>query len=259
MSSSLNSVLIVCKYILEDTCSKEVCRQCNSRHHTLLHFDKQHQHYDARSVNNNPPTNGKGPSTNNKLTANEQNSAPTEVNTYCTFKGKPQNQVLLATAIVELRNKSGRYIPCRALLDSASQSHFITERCVQRLRLSKTQTHSSIQGIINSSAVANHCVSIHMRSRHTDWHDSLNCAVLSDITGTTPATKLDTSSWGIPTDIKLADENFNLPGDTDLLLGADLFYEMLRSGKRTRPGYPVLQETVLGSTLSGTTPVITSQ
>jgi len=98
-----------------------------------------------------------------------------------------------------------------------------------------------------------------MRSRHTDWHNSLNCAVLSNITGTTPATKLDTSSWKLPTDVQLADETFNLPGDIDLLIGADLFYEMLRSGRRTRPGHPVLQETVLGWTLSGTTPVIASQ
>jgi len=85
-----------------------------------------------------------------------------------------------------------------------------------------------------------------MRSRHIDWHDSLNCAVLSDITGTKPAAKLDTSRWKIPTDIKLADENFNIPGDTDLLLGADLFYKMLDSGRRTPPNYPVLQEKVLG-------------
>jgi diphosphomevalonate decarboxylase len=98
-----------------------------------------------------------------------------------------------------------------------------------------------------------------MRSRHTDWHNSLNCAVLSNITGTTPATKLDISSWNIPTDIKLADENFNLPGDIDLLIGAYLFYEILQSGRRTRPGHPVLQEAVLGWTLSGKTPVITSQ
>ena len=85
-----------------------------------------------------------------------------------------------------------------------------------------------------------------MRSRHTDCNDSLNCEVLSDITGTTQATKLDTSSWKIPTDNKLAEENFNLPGDIDLLLGADFFYEMLRSCRRTCPRYPVLQETLLG-------------
>ena len=57
---------------------------------------------------------------------------------------KQKNHFLLATAIVEFLNKSGQYVPCRALLDSASQSHVITERCVQRLRLSRTQTHAQI-------------------------------------------------------------------------------------------------------------------
>jgi len=98
-----------------------------------------------------------------------------------------------------------------------------------------------------------------MKSRHTDWHDSLNCAVLSDITGTTPATKLDTSKWKIPTDIKLADETFKIPGDIDLLLEADLFYEILESGRRPRPNFPVLQETFLGWTLCGKIPVVISQ
>ena len=81
----------------------------------------------------------------------------------------------------------------------------------------------------NSSAVANHSVSIHMRSRHTDWHDSLKCAVWSDITVRTTANKLDTTSWKVPTHMKQADENYNIPGDIDLLLRADIFYEMPRS------------------------------
>jgi len=98
-----------------------------------------------------------------------------------------------------------------------------------------------------------------MRSRHTDWHDSLNCSVLPDITGTTPATKLGTSEWKLPTYIKLAYETFNIPGDIDLLLGADFFYEILESCRRTRPNFPVLQETVLRWTLSGKIPVVKSQ
>jgi len=80
------------------------------------------------------------------------------------------------------------------------------------------------------------------------------------ITGTTPSSKLDISTWKIAKDIKLADEQFDQPGGIDLLIGADLFYEMLRSGRRTRPGnYPVLQETVLGWTLSGRTPATATQ
>jgi len=70
----------------------------------------------------------------------------------------------------------------------------------------------------------------------------------------TPATKLNTTDWKIPMDIKLADEHFYQPGNIDLLIGADLFYEISRPGRRTRPGLPVLQETVLGWTAAGRTP-----
>jgi len=58
----------------------------------------------------------------------------------------------------------------------------------------------------------------------------------------------------------LAGELFDQPGGIDLLIGADLFYEMLRSDRRARPGnYPVLQEAVLGWILSGRTPATTTQ
>jgi hypothetical protein len=164
---------------------------------------------------------------------------------------------LLATAIVEVKNKAGQYIPCRALLDSASQSHCITERCVQRLKLSRIQTHAFIQGISNVNTAAHHSVSIYLRSRHSDWHTTLDCAILSNITGTTPSTKLDTTNWKLPKDIKLADEQFDQPGSIDLLIGADI-YEILRSGRHTRSSnLPVLQETVLGWTISGRTPAPT--
>ena len=77
---------------------------------------------------------------------------------------------------------------------------------------------------------------------------------MSHNTGTTPTTKLDTSTWKIPKDIKLADANYFQTGGIDLVIGADLFNEMLRSGN-----YPRLQETVLGWTLSGRTPNTTTQ
>ena len=135
------------------TCSKQVCCQCHKRHHTLLHIDRQNQLInDKASATNGPPADARG-------------SPTAEVNTYCSFKGKPRNHVLLATAIVEVRNKSGQYIPCRASFDSASQLHFITERCVQCLRLLRTQTHASTQGISNINTATHHSVSIHLRSR----------------------------------------------------------------------------------------------
>ena len=161
---------------------------------------------------------------------------------------------------MEIQKKFGQYIPCRALLDNASQPHFITEGFVQRLKLFRTQTHALIQGISCVNTEAYHIVSIHLRTRHTDWHTTLVCAILSHITSTTPSTKLDKSTWKIPKDINLADKQFNPPGGIDLLIAAYLFYVTLRSDRRTRPdNYPVLQAIVLGWTLTGRTPSTITQ
>jgi len=142
------------------TCSKQVCRQCQKRYHTLLHMDRQNQSInDKRSATNDP--------------ADARGSLTAEVNTYFSYMGKTRNQILLATAIVEFQKKSGQYVPCRALLDSVSQSHFITERCVEHLMLSRTQTHAKIQGISSVNTKTYHSVPLHLRSRHAGWHTTL--------------------------------------------------------------------------------------
>ena len=106
-------------------------------------------------------------------------------------------------------------------------------------------------GISSENSEIYNSVSIHLRSRHTDWHTTLNCAMISHITGTYQSTKLDVSRWKFPKYIKMADEEFDQTGFIDLLIGADFFYEMLRSHIRTSHGnYPVRQVRVLGWTLS---------
>ena len=71
----------------------------------------------------------KGSTSNKNLPAETRGSTTAEGNTYGSYKSKPRNHMLLATAIVEVQNKSGHYVPCRALLDSGSQSSFITRMC----------------------------------------------------------------------------------------------------------------------------------
>jgi hypothetical protein len=90
----------------------------------------------------------------------------------------------------------------------------------------------------------------------TDWHKTADCAVLPHITSNTPGSKLDITTWNIPKDIKLADPHFNQPGAIDMLIGADLFYELFLPNRKTKPGHPVLQETVLGWIVSGRTPAV---
>jgi len=89
-------------------------RYNNKRLIAMLRIDSQIQSINDKGSPNNGP-------------AHARRSSTAEFNTYYSFKRKPRNHILLATAIVEVQNKFGQCVPCRALLDSASQSHFITE------------------------------------------------------------------------------------------------------------------------------------
>jgi hypothetical protein len=103
--------LIACNRLLRIIHVQSKCRVCHKRHHTLLHIDKQNQVANT----NKSTTSNSSPAPTNVLTG-------AQVNTYHTFKSKSRNHVLLATAIVEVRNKTGQYIPCRALLGSSSHT-----------------------------------------------------------------------------------------------------------------------------------------
>jgi len=52
---------------------------------------------------------------------------------YHAFKESLVNCVLLATAQIKFKDCKGNFHTCRALLDSGSQSNFITESSVRKL------------------------------------------------------------------------------------------------------------------------------
>jgi hypothetical protein len=81
---------------------------------------------------------------------------------------------------------------------------------------------------------------------------SLECLVLPKISGEIPQSPIDTVTWNIPVGIPLADPEFNRPGRIDLLIGAEIFFNILKPGRQVREGpYPVLQESEFGWILAG--------
>jgi hypothetical protein len=88
--------------------------------------------------------------------------------------------------------------------------------------------------------------SLEIKSRFSNWETKTDCTVLPKIMGMIPATIVDSSEWGIPMDLRLADAHFNRPNSIDILLGADMFFEILCHDKTWPRNYPVLQDTELG-------------
>jgi len=76
----------------------------------------------------------------------------------------------IATATVLVQNRSGLFVPCRALLDSGSQLHLVTSRLANQLQLKRSRSSGSVTVIGDSNfATDGFSVGIAIRSVTSDF------------------------------------------------------------------------------------------
>nr|CAH7757849.1 unnamed protein product [Callosobruchus chinensis] len=161
-------------------------------------------------------------------------------------------QVLLSTAVVLVTDDTGKAHECRALLDSGSQSNFVTGRLADKLQLPKSSINMTIVGITTvTSKITSKC-DIQIRSLHGRYSASLACLVVPSICKHSPNLVIDLKSIKITENLQLADPEFYLPREVDILIGAGLFWEILCTERiNLGPSYPILQRTRLGWITAG--------
>ncbi|XP_036346749.1 uncharacterized protein LOC118756063 [Rhagoletis pomonella] len=161
------------------------------------------------------------------------------------------NRIILATALVLVKDASGCYKISRALLDSCSQVNFVSDQFAQALGLPRKRSHMEIRSIGESQTQIKHRTSTTIKSRFGEFELPLDFCVTSNI-AYHPDTEIDISSWKLPQNTPLADEGFNKARPIDLLLGTEAFFDILSIGQvRLGVNMPVLQKTVLGWVVSG--------
>lgn len=218
-------------HLIKD-CMSSKCKHCDRKHNTLLHLSSQQ---------NPTPNKDKGVSISSSSSPQATLSSQTH-----------KHQILLSTAIVDIEDIYGVKHECRVLLDSASQSNFITEKMVQKIKLAKNKSYTSITGIGENQSKVSHSVNCTIHSRHNAYKVSLNCLVLPTITQDLPSVQFNASKWNIPKTLSLADVNFNTPGTIDMLIGAELFFRLLCVGQIKPHKYgPIFQKTSLGWIATG--------
>ncbi|KAG8172771.1 hypothetical protein JTE90_023496 [Oedothorax gibbosus] len=110
------------------SCTSSKCRKCNKDHHSLLHEEPEVQNAtSAKGINQA------------EVTSHLSRNPPTRLIT------------LMPTAVIQVLDGYGQRQPCRALLDSASQTSFVSERCVQRLGLHRKRVNIRIYGLTTST------------------------------------------------------------------------------------------------------------
>lgn len=213
-------------------CRSEInCKKCSKRHNTIVHLE-----FTKNTGGSDISTTSHESSTLSSLAA-------------CSVTSQ-RKQVLLATALVYIKDKDGNSHECRALLDSASQSNFVTEDFCNRLNLSTSPIKINISGIGQEESRITKRTNIMINSKINSITANLSCLVLPSITTNVPSISFDINSLNIPDDLRLADPEFFESSQVDLLIGASLFWDVLCHGQiRLGSNLPTLQKTHLVKTL----------
>ncbi|GFU80696.1 integrase catalytic domain-containing protein [Trichonephila clavipes] len=163
--------------------------------------------------------------------------------------------VLLSTAICFIRDSFGKMQEVRALLDGGSTSNFISQQCMNRLNLKREKINILVSGLNNSELTIKSRVNATIANRGNSYETNADFFVVPRITDMIPSQPFNVSLGNFSRE-KLADENFNIPRNIDLLLGAEIFYEILLPGQTNLLNTKLIfQNTVFGYIASGSIPV----
>lgn len=245
--------------------SSHSCRECGKRHHTSLHANEVSS---SRSPDSITAVNQNAVHEEARVSRKESEVStqvdPPRSGTGTTLSvsvGSQTKQTLLSTAIVNVRGSNSAVYPCRVLLDSASTEHFVTERFANLVCMKKEPVDYTVSGLNGTNTRIRRMVRITIESCVEDFSAELQFLVAPKITGDLPERSFNASEWSIPADVKLADPEFNRRGRIDMLVGAEIFWNIVKTGQlKLGSNQPVLTDTkfgwVAGGVVSSDAPVI---
>ncbi|XP_043485904.1 uncharacterized protein LOC122513563 [Polistes fuscatus] len=217
------------------------CSACKGKHHTLIHTPSRvgMQKPASRAVAGGSGINGTG--------------AP--VSLHAATSSDSVRSILLATARVWVAGTKGKGTWARALLDQGSEVSFVSERITQLLGLSKRRTYVPLSGLgAVDAGTARSGVRVTIRSAvDTTFQVEVDALVLPKLTSLLPSINYTSRVGGdLFKDIPLADPEFVVSKRIDVILGADVYGQLLRPGiRRFSTSQLVAQDTALGWIISG--------
>ncbi|XP_018401515.1 PREDICTED: uncharacterized protein LOC108778723, partial [Cyphomyrmex costatus] len=218
-------------------CKSQKCRKCSKSHNTLLHLGTEVA--ETKSEENKQVV--KAPEVKNEN--KEVISAHSAV--------KNSMHLLLPTAMVRIISKDGRIHRCSALLDSGSQSNFITTNLCNKLGLHTNEVNFTVAGINQSQTKILEMTKATIQSMYEDYEKELTFMVMPRITSNLPSESVDVKGTNIPANIPLADPSFHKPKRIDILIGVDHFWDLMC---HEPSNHPYLHKTKLGYIVSGKFP-----
>ncbi|XP_065356328.1 uncharacterized protein LOC135950722 [Calliphora vicina] len=207
--------------------SKSKCRSCHRSHNSLIHNSQPRevdQHEVAAPSSNivNSPT-----EVTQQIALNTMVSHPE-----ADSSRKLDSKRILPTALINVRDRDGGFVPCRVLLDTASEYSYITEDCIRRLGLPRGASRMKLSRIqsIKADPTRGHTF-VHIESRLSRKSVDTFVHILGHITASLPRSTITSYDSTLFGNLDLADPHWNRSSPIDILLGADEVWDVLSMGK----------------------------
>ncbi|XP_075159324.1 uncharacterized protein LOC142232403 [Haematobia irritans] len=236
------------------------------RHHSLLHLNPNQT---DKNDSQNAISGGDEMKRNNSKYQPERNdsiyqtdpSVPSTSKESCTRVEANFSQntdtVLLRTALVHIEHKNELYT-VRALIDPGSQRTFLSEKIRNLLQIPYRKSRFEIGGIGGMTQFSDKECDIVLFAQKHKVRFSVSAIVLSKVTRRLPAISFDKPNCPDLFKLDLADPNFNVSSNIDLILGNDSERFINLDGIRKNVcGFASAYNTIFGWVLSGPIPTET--
>lgn len=207
------------------------CRLCQQQHHTSLHASSKPADISS-CIAGDASEIGVGSRQSTLLkrpSSNDHGSGTSSASYVSQFPFVRRTPVLLATAVVTVFSRAGESWNIRALLDQGSEASFISESAAQSLRLPRRAVSVPIVGIGEKrNTISNGLACLTFASRVDPTKSfTIEALVLPRLTSYLPAARIDLAHWTHLKGLTLADPDYANSGKIDVILGANIFAQIL--------------------------------
>ncbi|UYV84705.1 hypothetical protein LAZ67_X003143 [Cordylochernes scorpioides] len=222
------------------------CRKCQGKHNTLIQLDAAIHQFKEHTIGipaiEEPDKNQAESSVKKK---NDAMGVTSIHNTTCLMSNQDDSFVLLPTATIMVMNQQGKYQPCRALIDTASQATLHLELSRTRVELAGIggQILDRLDGVINLNFTSDFNLSKVFKT---------NALVVDKVESYMPYLKFEEHQFNHLQGLQLADPQYQYTAPIDILLDADIAFSLFRGAiKYGHEGQPKAIKSLLGWLLFG--------
>ncbi|XP_035715374.1 uncharacterized protein LOC118438758 [Folsomia candida] len=202
------------------------CKKCNKAHNYLLHIENAQQNRREDRPQQVYHTNVRRDASPDRRDSRPNEGTNHDENNYIYRGGNP------ATARVNVKNNLNENVNCRVLLDNASTSNFITVSCAKKLKLKKRKAYVPINGLGQTELG---CTKGSVDVTFGPYFDETKLfnmeAYIVPKISKLPMKEIGNSVVSHLPKINLADPEFQTSAEIDILVGAELYYEIVDGEK----------------------------